>query len=368
MCDRARRRRGPPARACVPGGRAMPMQPPFASPPSDPDREADRHLLAEDPDARSRTSCRRGSRARSGRGSARSRPGRSRPIRLRGSFRRGRGSRLSEHGEHHGRVGRGDRRPSRPEVVQPRPNAQCANDGDHPRRRERAEDAERARSAPPPRESGAADRRAAVEEDHDERTRSRSTRPSRCTRTRRERGQRGSTRALPRRRGAVAAGGKRRSLHGCRSSNKQTCRRKNSLLPIIARHNSAERLIAADAPAPTHPALCLSSRFRLPWRRRARPATACSSCRHVYGIGEIGSRRVPAKGTPGGRSTTGTLKVVDPTGPTDGIVMRQRLRHEGDDRGNRHHATARHVQGLRHPLSRDRRQVSALSSTARAST
>ncbi len=41
----------------------------------------------------------------------------------------------------------------------------------------------------------------------------------------------------------------------------------------------------------------------------------------VYGSVQIGSAAVPAKGTAWGQMDGGTLKVVDPTGPTDGIVM-----------------------------------------------
>ncbi len=41
----------------------------------------------------------------------------------------------------------------------------------------------------------------------------------------------------------------------------------------------------------------------------------------VYGSVQIGSTALPAKGTAWGQMDAGTLKVVDPTGPADGVVL-----------------------------------------------
>ena len=124
--------------------------------------------LDDDPERRVRVA----SRARSSRSSARSQPGRSRRTRPRGAARLRPPIARSPRTENitAGSVG-AIAAPSRPHVIQPRPSAQCANSAISPavanvpatpERRDR--DADRA-------EAAEADRRAAVEQDHDQRDR-----------------------------------------------------------------------------------------------------------------------------------------------------------------------------------------------------
>ena len=239
---------------------------------------------------------------------------------------------VAEDGEHHRRVGRGDRRAEQPGRHPAEPERPVGED------RRRGRPSRRCPSTPSERdrdrghaEAPQADRRAAVEEDHDQRDRRHPL--DRVGSDRRvERAERGS-----RRRTAAAERGSTAAREDVSEVRCIEARIRKSLRFAHSGHNSAGKTDRADAAGLPHPALRSRPRSRRRWRPSGRRRRRRRGARAAGRQRDAKSNIQGAKGAIWGQVDKGTLRVDRPEPGRQHRRARQRRRVEAADaRPGRH--------------------------------